>query len=769
MITVPRVSFCVAALSTVLLGAAPPAPPREVALRGPEVVKLDWGTRSLNAVDLDADGRLDLAVINNDRSSIELLYQLKPGATPEKAARSVRANRWEPVLEDARFRKASVTSGLTVFDLTTGDFNGDGRIDLAYTGDPQPLTLRFQEADGTWTEKRIAESPVPSQLVGSFRAGDLDGDGKVDLAMLGQKELAIFFQEKGGQFAAPERYALPDDSCYGLELCEVNGDKLPDLVYLCGNHRDGLRVRLQTEGRQFGPEQAYTIKNSRCTLQILQQASGKKPAIFAFAQEATGQFEEFRLEPAKTGDETLALRPRVFSPRPGSKTPASYALGDFDGDGQVDVAASDPDGAQVFVYLRQRDGGFTRAQRYPVFSDCRSIAAGDWDGDGRSELLIGSPKEQSVGVAAFSKEGRLGYPQSFPATGRPLAIASGVFGPKRAAHLVVIREEKGKRFLDFWGRKDASAEVVKSIELTGLKTDPRAVRCIDINHDGKLDVAVFTPLDALRVFIQGEELAFTDLSTVPGFRRGLVDNLDVASITLGEVNGDQTPELLISGGNFARAVRINEKNELTVIDQFNARDATAEIATALVFPRPGHQRPAVALYDRKTDMFQTLTANAQGLYQVSDTTPAGKIDVVGAEVVTSGKAGAEAFVFGKDRFWWLPLGRHDLTPVTVATHATDLPDIRYSDVIAGDLNADGVSEVVCVDPDKNAIEIIGRDVDNRWESRLHFKVFETDEHFQGRKGPPQEPRETVIADVTGDGKKDLVLLVHDRVLVYPQE
>jgi len=56
-----------------------------------------------------------------------------------------------------------------------------------------------------------------------------------------------------------------------------------------------------------------------------------------------------------------------------------------------------------------------------------------------------------------------------------------------------------------------------------------------------------------------------------------------------------------------------------------------------------------------------------------------------------------------------------------------------------------------------------------WQSRMHFTVFEKDAHYQGRRGSPEEPRETVIADVTGDGKADLILLVHDRVLVYPQE
>jgi hypothetical protein len=192
------------------------------------------------------------------------------------------------------------------------------------------------------------------------------------------------------------------------------------------------------------------------------------------------------------------------------------------------------------------------------------------------------------------------------------------------------------------------------------------------------------------------------------------------------------------------------------------------LGTTLVLPGGPKKRPLVILYDKKTDLFQTLRANEQSLYQVVDTTEAGKIEVTGAEVII-GKNGAEAFIYGKDRFWWLPLGREDFAATTVSTHGTDLPDIHYSDVAVGDLNSDGQPEAVCVDPDHNEIEILSRGADNTWESRMHFKVFETDEHFQGRKGPQQEPRETLIADVTGDGKNDLILLVHDRILIYPQQ
>jgi len=753
----------------VLTAADKPVPAREVALRGPEVMKLDWNVRALQASDLNRDGLNDLVVANNDRSTVDILYQLKPGSPNDTVPKSVNINRWEPVVEDAHFRKISVTTGVTVYDLVVGDLNGDGRPDLAYTGEPQALTIRYQQADGTWTEKKIPEAPAPIQFVGSMKIADLNADGRNDLVVLGQKELAIYYQDKNGELAAPERYALPDDGCYGLEICDVDGDGKADLVYLCANTRDALRVRLQTSDHQFGPELAYTIKPTRCTLQVFSQATPKHGAVFADAQDQTGQLETFTLERAASVQASPSLRPRVFSPRPGSKTASSYTIADFNGDGLDDIAVSDPDGAQVYVYLRQRDGGFSNSQRYPVFSDARSIASGTWGEGNRAALFVASPKEQALGVAVFNSEGRLGYPQPLPMTGRPLAIAAGNLAGDGQSRLVVLREEKGKRAIDIFARKGNSAELVKSIELTGLKTDPRAIRLVDANQDGKLDIAVFTPLDAMRLFVQGDKFEFTDVSATPAFRRGLVDNLEASAFSTGDLDGDGKAEMLVSTGSFARALRLNAAGELTVVDQFNARDPNSEIGTAFVLPPAATgKKPMIVLYDKKADQFEMLTANEQALYRVTDSTIAGKIEVVGVEVHKS-KIGTEVFVFGRDRFWWLPLVHDDFAPSTLTTHATDLPDISYSDVLAGDLNNDGKPELVCVDPNKNLIEILGRGADERWESLMHFKVFETDQHYQGRKGSVLEPRESIISDVTGDGKKDLILLVHDRVLIYPQE
>lgn len=747
---------------------------RSIALSAPEVLKLDWNTRALSSVDLDGDGANDLIVINNDRAAIELLYQVRPGEPLPAPVRRVATNRWDPVIEDARFRKVRVTTGVTMLDLIAADLNGDKRPDLAYTGDPQALAIRYQQGDGSWVEKKIADAPAPSSYVGSLRAADLDGDGRQDLVMLGQKEIAIFYQEKSGELRAPDRAALVDDGAYGLELVDVDGDGKLDIVYLSSANRDGFRVRLQVGTRQFGPELSFPLKPARSTLQQIAKAKGKTPATFVFAQDQTGHIATISLERRAGSGLTpfTDLRPRVFTPRVAVKLPASYAFGDFDGDGNDDLAIGDPDSAQGILYRRQRSGDFASAERFPSLADARSIASGDWDGDGKAELFIASPKEQAVGIASMEKNGRFGYPQPLPTIGKPLALAAGPLGGDKATWLAVIRDEKSKRQIDLWTRRDGAPTLVQSLEIPGTRTDPRAIRMLDVDQDGRLDLVVFTPLEAIRVWLQSPaaeagRLVFKEVSNSPMFRKGLVDNLEAGALTTADVDGDGKAELLVSRQGFARALTLDAEGRLTVLDQYNARDPAADVQASFAVPAEVGKPPLIVLYDRKGERLEILQADEKKVYQVIETVPVGKIDIVQAEFRPgTGSSKGELFLLGRDRFWWLPLQGTGLYLKEGPSYATDLPDVEYSDVIAGDLNADGQLDLACIDPTRNILEFLSRDAGSTWQSRLHFQVFETDEHVAQRKGGGMEPRETIIADVNKDGVNDLVLLVHDRVLIY---
>ena len=52
---------------------------------------------------------------------------------------------------------------------------------------------------------------------------------------------------------------------------------------------------------------------------------------------------------------------------------------------------------------------------------------------------------------------------------------------------------------------------------------------------------------------------------------------------------------------------------------------------------------------------------------------------------------------------------------------------------------------------------------------MRFKIFEQKKFRDHETAGNIEPREMKIADVTGDGKNDLVMLIHDRIIIYPQD
>ncbi|MCK4374233.1 MAG: hypothetical protein KAX19_02855, partial [Candidatus Brocadiae bacterium] len=68
---------------------------------------------------------------------------------------------------------------------------------------------------------------------------------------------------------------------------------------------------------------------------------------------------------------------------------------------------------------------------------------------------------------------------------------------------------------------------------------------------------------------------------------------------------------------------------------------------------------------------------------------------------------------------------------------------------------------------KHQLEIFYRDPDGEWKTGMRFEVFEA-RTFDRRQGQP-EPREVVAAELTGDGLTDIAIIVHDRVIVYPQQ
>ena len=219
----------------------------------------DWPTSSALA-DLDGDGDLDLYVCHyfkwNEGDTRSCVDPKDPGnyrclpldfpSLPDHVFRND-GGRFVDVTDQAGIRDAD-GRGLGVL---AADLDQDGRIDLFVANDMTANYL-FRNLGGFRFEEIALSAGVAGNASGSFQAGmgvacgDLDGDGRLDLAVTNfYNESTTFFQNLGGGFfadrtaaiglAVPSRYVLG----FGISFLDANNDGRLDLMTANGHVHDG--------------------------------------------------------------------------------------------------------------------------------------------------------------------------------------------------------------------------------------------------------------------------------------------------------------------------------------------------------------------------------------------------------------------------------------------------------------------------------------------------------------------------------------------------
>ena len=117
---------------------------------------------------------------------------------------------------------------------------------------------------------------------------------------------------------------------------------------------------------------------------------------------------------------------------------------------------------------------------------------------------------------------------------------------------------------------------------------------------------------------------------------------------------------------------------------------------------------------------------------------------------------------------WMPLGGQSWELTELDGYETPIKNAFLNDVVSGDLNNDGRKDLVYLETGRNYLDLVIFSAEHKLIPANRWQVFE-ERTFRSRRNDFPEPREAAVADVTGDGKNDLIVLVHDRILVSPQE
>lgn len=728
---------------------------------GPEIYPVENGIAILRSADVDGDGLRDLLVVNNGRAKINVLYN-RTGKT--NTVETVKIKReLNELPPDARFKMDSIASEKRIAAFDVSDLNGDKRPDIVYYGEPKELVIQFNEGTDGWSQPERIQINDAVLNPNGLTVGDLNHDGRPDIALLAEFHFYVLYQNDDHTLGEPKTFPV-SGTVKSLQALDIDGDSRDDLMLVNWDNANPFRFRLQDGSGQLGPEIHFEYPAVRSYWAEDLDGDRKTEIITIALKSGRAQVGNFQEKPAMTllGE----LKSGQLSVLPLSRSRKSATRGaawsDIDGDSRLDLIVAEPDSGELSVYLQMKNGGMGRAQAFPALSGISDISMGDWDGNGRNDIFMLSLDERQIGVSSMDENGRVGFPKRVPVVGRPLAQSFGVI--EEAPVLAAITDNNGRRELAIVSADGST----RSQELDeNFRSNPASLEWHDVNQDGRLDLVVLIPYERIKILIQNDDSTFTEVDLSPPG-----GNADNPWMSRADVDGDGREELLLSQNNFVRAVTVEKSPAgswaFEVKDQINGMSADSRIAGATAFKPLGGDEMLLFLLDAANKVISLCARDDTGVWQVRRSI---SLPVTGFNKLIPVALGSEepnaVALMGLNVAAWLKLEGDAWQLSQLGGYETPIKNGFLRDVVSGDLNQDDRQDLVFLETAKNHVDLVVFSPEGTLIPADRWKVFEQ-RTFRGNTSFG-EPREAIIDDFTGDGRNDLVLLVHDRVLLYPQE
>ncbi len=282
--------------------------------------------------------------------------------------------------------------------IAEGDFNGDGKADLVITnyGD-NSVSVLLGNGDGTFQAPKTFPVGIHPGLVA---VGDFNRDGKPDLAVsnVDSGTVSVLLGNGDGTFLPALDFPVGPNPWY-FTVGDFNGDGILDLAvsdYGCSldcntSPSNTVTVLLGNGDGTFRPAPSLTVGNGPAGVTVGDfNGDGKLDLAVANVNENTLSVL------LGNGDGTFQA-PHTFAD-PGMTHPYFVAVGDFNGDGKPDLVVTNHLFTTTSMLLGNGDGTFQPAQDFPVDSDPVFVTVGDFNGDRKPDLAVANLHSLNISV-----------------------------------------------------------------------------------------------------------------------------------------------------------------------------------------------------------------------------------------------------------------------------------------------------------------------------------------------------------------------------------
>jgi len=363
--------------------------------------------------------------------------------------------------------------------LAVADFDEDGRLDVA-VGTDGGVEIHFPADDALDVFRPYSGPPLSVRAGEALAAGDVDADGHADLAVGSVEGVTIHFGDGLGGFVSVAVTSGPSSHCVGVALPDLDQDGFLDVAALFVS-TPAFRTSLQDSivPRAFRPGPVVSVSLSFNPRLVAGDIDRDSLQDFAIVLSGLS-----RVECVFSDGFGGVSSPAVAVPLP--RPPNDAVVADANGDGFGDLVVGYDAGVRVFLANSQR--AFTRFEDLPVTGAVLRLALGDANGDG--QLDVAAHRRNDPGFAIF-----YGGPGGGSGRG-DLLLHTGVFEAAAIADLardglveVLAADRTGRRVVVFPGSPDGP------IHATAIRTHPAEnLLAQDFDGDGHADFAFGTNL-----------------------------------------------------------------------------------------------------------------------------------------------------------------------------------------------------------------------------------------------------------------------------------